>query len=72
MGLFYNAPEPARGLRASGLGYMVTVSQQVQREYNNNIVLTEVNKTVMFIVPNITVATLTHCFVCQYQSSDWL
>jgi len=51
---------------------MVTVSQQVQREYNNNIVLTEVNKTVMFIVPNITVATLTHCFVCQYQSSDWL
>jgi len=31
----------------------VTVNQQVQHEYNNNIVLTEVNKTVMFVVPNI-------------------
>jgi len=36
------------------------VNQQVQHEYNNNIVLTEVNKTVMFIVPNICYCGHTH------------
>ena len=43
-----------------GLGYTVTVNQQVQHEYNNNIVLTEVNKTAMFIVPNIYYCGRTH------------
>jgi len=38
----------------------VTVNQQVQHEYNNNIVLTEVNKTVMFIVSNIYYCGHTH------------
>jgi len=40
---------------------------QIQHEYNNNIVLTEVNKTVIFIVPNTYyfghIHTLTH-WVC--------
>ena len=38
----------------------MTVNQQVQHEYNNNIVLTEVNKTVMFIVSNIYYCGLIH------------
>jgi len=46
--------------RGLGLGYTVTVNQQVQHEYNNNIVLTEVNKTAMFIVPNIYYCGHTH------------
>jgi len=40
----------------------VTVNQQVQHEYYKNIglVLTEVNKIVMFIVPNIYYCGHTH------------